>query len=63
LRAAVRSHQSRPIVERLQRALTQLKTSGRHLPQSPLAGTAIPFSNAANVYTNRKHRGFSILKV
>jgi transposase len=38
LRAAVRSHQSRPIVERLQRALTQLKTSGRHLPQSPLAG-------------------------
>ena len=37
LRAAVRSHQSRPIVERLQRALTQLKTSGRHLPQSPLA--------------------------
>ena len=26
-------------------------------------GTAIPFSNAANVYTNRKHRGFSILKV
>jgi len=25
--------------------------------------TAIPFSNAANVYTNRKHRGFSILKV
>jgi transposase len=43
LRAAVRSHQSRPIVERLQRALTKLKTSGRHLPQSPLAG-AIEYS-------------------
>ena len=38
LRAAVRAHQSRPIVERLQRALVRLKTSGRHLPQSPLAG-------------------------
>jgi transposase len=38
LRAAVRSHQSRPIVERLQRVLIKLKVSGRHLPQSPLAG-------------------------
>ena len=37
LRAAVRAHQSRPVVERLKRALTKLKTSGRHLPQSPLA--------------------------
>ena len=38
LRAAVRAHQSRPIVERLERALLQLKTSGRHLPQSLLGG-------------------------
>ena len=38
LRAAVRNHQSRPIVERLQRALVKLKASGRQLPQSPLAG-------------------------
>ena len=38
LRSSVRAHQSRPIVERLKRALTKLKTSGRHLPQSPLAG-------------------------
>ncbi|MCX6894064.1 MAG: IS66 family transposase [Verrucomicrobia bacterium] len=43
LRAALRAHQSRPVVERLQRALTKLKTSGRHLPQSPLAG-AIEYS-------------------
>jgi transposase len=43
LRAAMRAHQSRPVVERLQRALTKLKTSGRHLPQSPLAG-AIEYS-------------------
>lgn len=43
LRAAVRAHQSRPVVERLQRALIKLKTSGRHLPQSPLAG-AIEYS-------------------
>jgi transposase len=38
LRTAVRAHQSRPIVERLERALIQLKTSGRHLPQSLLGG-------------------------
>jgi hypothetical protein len=38
LRAAVRAHQSRPIVERLQRVLLKLKAAGRHLPQSPLAG-------------------------
>ena len=38
LRAAVRAHQSRPIVERLQRVLVKLKASGRHLPQSPLGG-------------------------
>jgi transposase len=38
LRAAARSHQSRPTVERLQRVLVQLKANGPHLPQSPLAG-------------------------
>ena len=38
LRVAVRSHQSRPIVERLQRALMKLKAKGRHLPQSPMGG-------------------------
>src|SRR6185312_6606897 len=36
LRQAVRAHQSRPIVNRLERALLQLKASGKHLPQSPL---------------------------
>jgi len=38
LREAVRSHQSRPIVGRLERALVKLKASGRHLPQGPLSG-------------------------
>jgi transposase len=38
LRAVVRAHQSRPIVERLQRVLVRLKFSGRHLPQSLLGG-------------------------
>jgi hypothetical protein len=38
LRAAVRAHQSRPIVARLERVLLRLKTSGRHLPQSLLGG-------------------------
>jgi len=37
LRQAIRASQSRPIVERLQRALLRLKSSGRHLPQSLLA--------------------------
>ena len=37
LRTAVRAHQSRPIIERLLRVLTKLKTNGRQLPQSPLA--------------------------
>ena len=40
LREAVRAHESRPIVQRLHRALLRLKTSGRHLPQS-LLGIAI----------------------
>jgi len=43
LRAAVRAHQSRPIVQRIERALIQLKTSGRHLPQS-LFGGAIDYA-------------------
>jgi transposase len=38
LRAAVRAHESKPIVERLQRALVRLKSSGRYLPQSLLGG-------------------------
>jgi transposase len=37
LRQAVRASQSRPIVERIQRALIRLKANGRHLPQSLLA--------------------------
>jgi hypothetical protein len=43
LRAAVRTWQSRPIVARLERVLIQLKTSGRHLPQS-LLGTAMDYA-------------------
>lgn len=42
-RAAVRAHQSRPIVERIQKALVRLKASGRHLPQS-LLGQAIDYT-------------------
>lgn len=43
LRQAVRAAQSRPIVERLQRVLLRLKSSGKHLPQSPL-GTAMDYA-------------------
>jgi transposase len=43
LRQAVRAHQSRPIVERLQRALVRLKASGRILPQNVL-GMAIDYA-------------------
>jgi len=43
LREAVRAHESRPIVERIQRALLQLKSSGRHLPQN-LLGIAIDYT-------------------
>ena len=43
LRAAVRAHQSRPIMTRLHRALTRLKLSRRHLPQS-LLGAAIDYT-------------------
>jgi len=39
----VRAHQSRPIVQRFQRALVRLKTSGHHLPQSQL-GQAIDYA-------------------
>lgn len=43
LRAAVRAHQSRMIVERLHKALVRLKASHRHLPQS-LLGQAIDYA-------------------
>jgi len=43
LRVAVRAHQSRPIVERIQKALVLLKASHRHLPQS-LLGQAIDYA-------------------
>jgi hypothetical protein len=43
LREVVRAHQSRPIVERLERALIRLRSSGRHLPQS-LLGIAIDYA-------------------
>jgi hypothetical protein len=43
LRAAVRAHQSRPIVERLGRALVRLKARGQFLPKS-LLGQAIDYA-------------------
>jgi len=43
LRVAVRASQSRPIVQRLQRALIQLRSSRRHLPQS-LLGSALDYA-------------------
>jgi transposase len=43
LRAAVRAHQSRPIIERFKKALVRLKASGRHLPQS-LLGQALDYT-------------------
>jgi transposase len=43
LRQAIRASQSRPVVERLQRALFRLKSSGRYLPQS-LLGQAIEYT-------------------
>ncbi len=43
LRLAVRAHQSRPIVERLERVFLRLKASGKQLPQSPL-GTALDYA-------------------
>jgi transposase len=43
LREAVRSHQSRPIVQRIEKALVLFKASRRHLPQS-LLGQAIDYT-------------------
>ena len=43
LREAVRTHQSRPIVERLSRALTRFKILGRFLPKS-LMGQALDYA-------------------
>jgi transposase len=43
LREAVRAHESRPIVERIGRALVRFKTIGRFLPKS-LLGEAIDFA-------------------
>jgi len=43
LRQATRSSQSRPMVERIQRALLRLKSNGRYLPQS-LLGQAIDYA-------------------
>jgi transposase len=43
LRAAVRAHQSRPIIERIGRLLTKIKLAGHYLPQS-LAGGAVDYA-------------------
>lgn len=43
LREAVRAHESRPIVQRLERALLRLKSSRKHLPQS-LLGIALDYA-------------------
>jgi transposase len=43
LREAVRAHQSRPIVQRIHRALVRFKTLGRFLPRS-LMGAAIDYA-------------------
>jgi transposase len=43
LREAVRAHQSRPIIQRLQRAFLRLKSGGKHLPQS-LLGIALDYA-------------------
>jgi transposase len=55
LRQAVRASQSRPVVERIQRALIGLKSSGRHLPQS-LMGQAIDYAlgqwSTLDIYLN-----------
>jgi transposase len=42
-RQAVRAHQSRPLVKRIERALVRLKSSRRYLPQS-LLGQAIDYA-------------------
>ena len=43
LRAAVRAHQSQPIVRRIERTMVELKQSGRHLPES-LLGLALAYA-------------------
>jgi transposase len=43
LRAAFRAAESKPVVQRLERALIRLKRSGRHLPQS-LLGIAMDYA-------------------
>ena len=43
LRLAVRAHQSRPVVDRLERVFLRLKAGGKHLPQSPL-GSALDYA-------------------
>jgi transposase len=43
LRAAMRAHQSRPIIQRIGKALVLLKASHRHLPQS-LLGQALDYA-------------------
>lgn len=43
LRAAVRASESKPVIQRLQRALVRLKSNGRHLPQS-LLGAAMDYA-------------------
>ena len=43
LRTAMRSHHSRPIVERFKQALVRFKSGSRHLPQS-LLGQAIDYA-------------------
>ena len=43
LRTAMRAAQSRPVVQRIQKALIRLKSSGRYLPQS-LLGIAIDYT-------------------
>jgi len=42
-RAVIRAKQSRPVVERLERVLIRLKSSGRYLPQS-LLGSALDYA-------------------
>jgi len=55
LRQAVRASQSRPLVERIERALLKLKASGRYLPQS-LLGQAMDYAlgqwSTLTVYLN-----------
>ena len=43
LRAAHRAHQSKPVIQRLERAFLRLKASRRHLPQS-LFGQAMDYA-------------------